>query len=186
MCVYCSSSSAVDPVYATAARTLGAELALRGHDLVYGGTITGLMGELARSAQKAGARVTAVIPRRLQDLGVAYDLADEFVVTETMGERKAVMAGRAEGFVALPGGFGTLEELLEVLTLKQLGYLRGPVALLNVNGFYEPLLAFFERLYAQHFAKPAFRRLYHVAEDVPTALDYLEGYTEAELPSKLY
>ncbi|MHB1296558.1 MAG: LOG family protein [Anaerolineae bacterium] len=186
MCVYCSSSSAVDPVYAAAARALGAELALRGHSLVYGGTVSGLMGALARAAQEAGAHVTAVIPRRLQELGVAYDLADELVVTETMGERKAVMAARADGFVSLPGGFGTLEELLEILTLKQLGYLAGPVTLLNVNGFYEPLLAFFERLYAERFAKPAFRQLYGVAADAPAALSYLEDYTEVDLPSKLF
>ena len=101
-----------------------------------------------------------------------------------MAERKAQMIAHADAFVALPGGFGTLEEVLEVMTLKQLEYLRSAIVLLNVAGFYEPLLAHFERLYQQRFARPEFRALYHVTATAADALDYIEGYHEVALPRK--
>ena len=184
ICVYCSSSSAVDGIYREATCELGQLIAARGHTLVYGGGTPGLMGDLARAVKAGGGRVVGVIPRRLADFGLAFPDADELLVTETKGERKALMIEHAEAYVALPGGFGTLEEILEVITLKQLEYLRGPIVLLNTGGFYEPLLTHFERLYRERFARPEYRALYHVAAEPAEALGYIEGYRHAALPRK--
>ena len=140
VCVFCASSSGLPEVYRRGARELGAELARRGHRLVYGGGDVGLMGELARAAHRQGGRIVGVIPRALVERELAYGPADELLVTETLRERKAEMDARADAFVALPGGFGTLEELLEVITLRQLRLHRRPVVLLNLNGYWDPFL----------------------------------------------
>ncbi len=186
ICVYCSSSSAVDEVYAQAARELGYLLGVRGHVLVYGGCDLGLMGELGRAAKAAGGRVVGVIPRWLKDCGLAFREADELLVVESMAERKALMGEKAEAFIALPGGFGTLDELFQTMTLKQLGQLHGAIVLLNVAGFYDHLLAHFERLYQQRFAKDEFRQLYHIVAHPVEALEYIQSYTGAELPRKWF
>jgi len=186
ICVYCSSSSAVAEGYFEAARELGRLLGERGHTLVYGGANVGLMGDLASEAKGAGARIVGVMPRKLAEHGLAYAGADEMRVTETMAERKAAMESLAEAFIAMPGGFGTLEELLQVLTLKQLGYLDAPIVLLNTAGIYEHLLAHWERLYGEHFAKAAYRSLYYVACDPIEALDHVENAPKTALPQKWF
>ncbi|MBN1399673.1 MAG: TIGR00730 family Rossman fold protein [Anaerolineae bacterium] len=192
ICVYCSSSAAVHAAYVEAACTLGRELATRGHALIYGGADVGLMGALARAVHQAGGTVIGVIPRRLAERDLMFCQADEMLVAETMAERKRLMEERAEAFVALPGGFGTLEELLQVLTLKQLGYLQAPIVLLNVKAEpsamrpFDHLLAHFEWLYQERFAKPDYRALYHVADTPVQALDYVESYTAPALPSKWF
>lgn len=186
ICVYCSSSSVVDDVYAQAARELGRLIGARRHVLVYGGCDLGLMGELGRAVKAAGGQVIGVIPRRLAEYGLAFAGADELLVVESMAERKALMEERAEAFIALPGGFGTLDELFQTLTLKQLGQLRGAIVLLNVARFYDHLLAHLERLYQWNFAKAEFRRLYHVATNPIEALEYIESYTSFELPRKWF
>jgi hypothetical protein len=154
--------------------------------LVYGGCDLGLMGELGRAAKAAGGQVVGIIPRRLKEYGLAFAGADEMLVVESMAERKALMERKAEAFIALPGGFGTLDELLQAMTLKQLGYLQGAIVLLNVAGFYDHLLAHFEQLYQQRFAKAEFRQLYHVAERPAKALGYIESYASIELPRKWF
>lgn len=185
ICVYCSSSSAVDSVYTEAAWALGARLAARGDTLVYGGATAGLMGVVARSVHAGGGRVIGVIPRTLAEKQLAYQEADELVITRDLRERKAEMDARAEAFVVLPGGFGTLEELLEVLTLRQLRLHERPIILLNTAGFYEPLIALFEHLYRERFAKPA-RELYHLAADVDEVFAYLDSYRPAPAPDKWF
>ncbi|NLX35909.1 MAG: TIGR00730 family Rossman fold protein [Chloroflexi bacterium] len=184
ICVFCSSSAAVDQPYVDAAVELGRLLGQHGHSLVYGGSNAGLMGELARAAQAAGARVHGVIPRMMVDYGVAYAEADRLIVTETMAERKEIMEQDAEAFVALPGGFGTLEEIAQVITLKQLRYLGGPVAFVNTRGFYDGLLAFFEQLYRERFAHAAYRDSYFVHASPAAVLDYIERYESLEAPLK--
>lgn len=186
ICVYCSSSSAVDGIYHEAAREFGRLLAQRGHSLVYGGVRVGLMGELARAVKAGGGHIVGVIPRRLQEFDLVYQEADEIIVTDSMAERKQVMEQRAQAYVALPGGFGTLEEMVQALTLKQLKYIRGAMVLLNVGGFYDPLLAYFEQLYEKNFAKAIHRQLYHVADTPARALDYIEGYRYKPLPEKWF
>jgi cytokinin riboside 5'-monophosphate phosphoribohydrolase len=174
ICVYCSSSSAVDPHYEEATEQFGALLGQRGLTLVYGGASVGLMGRLAQAVHRGGGRVLGVIPQSLRDREIAYEAADELIVTRDLRERKAIMETRADAFVALPGGFGTLEEVLEVLTLKQLRSHQKPVVFLNTAGFYDRLLAVFEQLYEQRFTKADYRHFYRVAAHPPEVLRHLD------------
>lgn len=168
--MYCSSSSNVAPHYIEATEELGRLIGERRYTLVYGGASVGLMGRLATAVQRGGGRVVGVIPQTLRDREIAYEAADELIVTGDLRERKAVMESRADGFIALPGGFGTLEEVLEVLTLKQLRAHTKPVVFLNTAGFYDRLLAVFEQLYEQRFTKADYRHFYQVAGTPPEAL----------------
>lgn len=171
ICVYCSSSNTIADDYPPAAKALGRDLAERGHELIYGGGDVGLMGILAKAVHDHGGRVTGVIPGKLQEReGVAYD-ADDLIVTETMRERKRIMYRNADAFVVLPGGFGTVEEFMEVLTLKQLGYHDHPIVILNVNGFFDTLFDFFAELREGHFAREPVSDLVSVVSSVETALD---------------
>ncbi|MDD2708513.1 MAG: TIGR00730 family Rossman fold protein [Verrucomicrobiae bacterium] len=176
VCVYSASSNAIDPAFFSAADELGALLAAKKWTLVFGGGKVGLMGEVARAVHRAGGRVVGVIPESLKKKEIAYDMADELVVTRTMRERKAIMDERADAFIALPGGFGTLEEIIEALTLKLLRYHRKPVVFLNTNGFYDPLLTLFDHIYEHRFAKAECRALYHVCRQPKEAVWYLEQY----------
>ncbi len=185
ICVYCSSSDAVAPIYLETARALGAQIAARGDTLIYGGANLGLMGALARAVHAGGGRVVGVIPQALQARGIAYAIADEVIVTSDLRERKATMEARADAFIALPGGIGTLEELLEVLTLRQLQAHTKPIVLLNTADYYAPLFALFTHLYRERFAKP-FENLYHVANDVDGIFNYLDAYKPFVAPSKWF
>ena len=175
VCVFCASAGGLPEVYRAAARDLGAELAGRGHRLVYGGGNVGLMGEVARSVHANGGTVVGVIPQGLVDRELAYDPADELLVTKTMRERKAEMDARADAFVALPGGFGTLEELLEVLTLRQLRLHDRPVVLLNVAGYWDPFLAMVQDMVDQGFAPLGEGALFQVAKTAAEAVDLAES-----------
>ncbi len=181
ICVYSSSSNAVPKIFFDAAEELGELLAQRKIVLVYGGANVGLMGALARSVHRHGGRVIGVIPRFMREREIAYEAADELIATETMRERKEEMEKRADAFIALPGGFGTLEEILEVLTLRQLGRHSKPIAFLDTANFYRPLVAMFEHLYENKFAKPDYRRFYHIAETPADALEYFTNHN-AEPP----
>ncbi len=172
ICVFCSSSNAVAQEFLDAARAVGALFAAQGWCLVYGGGNCGLMGELARSVHEGGGMVIGVIPEALRDLERAYTEADELIVTKDLRERKAIMESYADAFVALPGGYGTLEEMIEVLTLKQLGFHDKPLVFLNSAGYYSHLRAFFEHMYEHHFAKPISRRLYRFIEEPVELVDY--------------
>lgn len=186
ICVYSSSSDMVDPVFFTLAQHLGAEIARRGHTLVYGGTNVGLMGACARTARDNGGRVVGVIPGFIAERGLAYDSAHEMIVTGDMRQRKAIMEERSDAFIALPGGFGTLEEMFEVITLKQLQRHSKAIVFLNGERYYEPLAAALEHMYHAQFAKQAYRQVYTFAADVASALDYVESYRPAPLPSKWF
>jgi uncharacterized protein (TIGR00730 family) len=158
------------------AESLGAQIARRHMGLVYGGGRVGLMGALARAVHAHGGSVVGVIPEFLRAQEVAYEEADELIVTRDLRERKAIMESRSDAFVALPGGFGTLEEILEILTLKQLATHAKPIVFLNARGFFDPLLAHFEQLFREQFTKEEHRGHYHVAAGVHEALDHIEGY----------
>lgn len=159
-------------------------MARRDLTLIYGGGAVGLMGALAGAVHQNGGRVVGVLPEFMHARGLAYQDADEIVVTSGMRERKAVMEARADAFVGLPGGFGTLEEILEILTFKQLELHTKPIVLLNTQGFYDNLLQLFERLYGERFARSSHRRLLHVAEDAEGALEYIESYRPDTVESK--
>ena len=184
VCVYCSSSAAIDPRHVAVARGLGAALGGRGDVLVWGGATVGLMGEVARAARAAGGRTVGVIPEALQAIEIADHAADELVVTPDMLTRKGELARRADAFVALPGGFGTLEELLEQLTGRLLGFHDKPIVLVDVGGFWQPLLELFEHLYRERFARPESRRAYTVVSDVEGVLAALDAPDADPLPSK--
>jgi cytokinin riboside 5'-monophosphate phosphoribohydrolase len=175
ICVFCASASGLPAVYRRAARELGTEIGVRGHRLVYGGGDVGLMGEVARSVHANGGTVFGAIPRLLVDRELAYGPADELVVTDSLRERKAEMDSRADAFVALPGGFGTLEELLEVLTLRQLRLHDRPVVLVNVAGYYDPFLAMVRAMVGQGFAPSGEGALFQVAASAAEAVDLAEA-----------
>jgi uncharacterized protein (TIGR00730 family) len=175
VCVFCGSSYGNDPVYAETARALGRELARRGIGLVYGGASVGLMGELATAVLEAGGAAVGVIPRALVEREIAYDGLTELHVVETMHERKALMTELASGFAALPGGMGTLDELAEAITWGQLGIHAKPIGLLDVRGYFEPLLAFVDRAVEAGFLRRDQRAALLVAEDAASLLDVLES-----------
>ena len=173
LCVYCGSRSGDDPAFAAAARTVGRVIGERGWRLVYGGGSSGLMGAVADAALAAGAASVGVIPAALMERELGHLGLDELVVVETMHERKRLMAERSDAFLALPGGIGTFEELFEVWTWLQLGYHAKPVGLLNVAGYYDPLLDFLDRSVQRGFVPPDQRALLQVADSVEPLLERL-------------
>jgi len=142
VCVYCGSRPGVDPVFVETARAVGRWIAEHGGQLVYGGGNAGLMGQVAQATQAAGGRVVGVIPQALVDKEFARHECDELIVVETMHQRKQIMAERADAFLALPGGIGTFEELFEVWTWRQLKYHDKPIGILDVDGYYAPMMTF--------------------------------------------
>jgi uncharacterized protein (TIGR00730 family) len=168
--------------YFELATALGRLLAARGDTLVYGGGGIGLMGALAEAAHQNGGRVVGVIPQHLVDREFAYESADEMVVTEDLRQRKAIMEQRAAAFAVLPGGFGTLEEMFEMLTLRLLEQHEKPLALVNAYGFYDRLLDFFETLYDEGFARARSRSHYAVAAEPDGALRALDAMDAAQAP----
>ena len=171
VCVFCGSREGRAAVYREAARSVGRTLGARGHGLVYGGAGRGLMGVVADAALDAGARVVGVLPEQLFQREVAHPGLDELVVVRSMHERKAEMASRSQAFLVLPGGLGTLEETFEIVTWAQLGIHGKPVGLLDVAGYFRPLLAFLDHAVEEGFLDPDHRRLLLVAEEVDELLD---------------
>lgn len=153
ICVYCGSGEGNNPAFAESARILGRDLATNGIELVYGGGSIGLMGLTARSTLEHGGRVTGIIPAFLKEREAMLDAVQELIVTEDMHQRKRQMFEKAEAFVALPGGIGTLEELVEMLTWAQLGRHRKPVLLANIDGFWDPLLSLLDHMRAENFIR---------------------------------
>ena len=162
ICVYCGSKFGLGEEYRSEAEAMGSTIARLGMGLVYGGGVVGLMGVVAGAALAAGGRVIGVIPRALQEKELAHGKLHELIVAGDMHERKALMARRADAFVALPGGYGTLEELFEVLAWSQLGFHDKPVGLLNTDGYYDHLIAFLDEAVGRQFLKPAHRELLRV------------------------
>lgn len=184
ICVYSSSSDKLDGKYYALAEELGEKMAERGHTLVFGAGVVGTMGATARGIKKGKGRIIGIIPEKLNLKGIVYEECDELIVTPEMRSRKKLLDERSDAFIALPGGFGTFEEVLEVITSKQLGYHSKPIVFLNYEGYYDPLFAMFEKSYAENFAKPVYRTLYHVSESVEDALCYIENYKPVELEDK--
>ena len=171
--VYCSSSRHVDGVYTRAAQELGGAIARQSWGLVYGGNCIGCMGAMADAARAAGGKVIGVTPQLLVEDGIADEKCDELVVTFDMRERKELLEQRGDAFVTLPGGLGTFEEVFEIIVGRMLGYHSKPIVLLNVNGYYGPLLTMIEHGIEQRFIKPKARDAYFVATDVAQTIEYL-------------
>jgi uncharacterized protein (TIGR00730 family) len=185
VCVFCGSKSGDDPAYARAARQLGQLLAQRALTLVYGGGQIGLMGALADAALQAGGRVVGVIPQLLASVELVHPRATQMHVVESMHARKAQMTALADAFIALPGGYGTLEELLETITWAQLGIHRKPIGLLNVQGYYDPLVQFIQQAVSRGFVRAEHLQLFVVEPEPATLLDRLAQHTMPEAGVRL-
>ena len=175
VCVYCGSGFGGDPAFREAAETLGAALAAAGLDLVYGGGDVGLMGTVARAVLAGGGRVTGIIPDFLKSREHMLDAIQETIVVGDMHTRKRLMFERSDAFVALPGGIGTLEELVEQLTWAQLGRHRKPILLVEVNGFWKPLLTLFDHMRAHGFIREGLDLNYVVAEGADAVVPTLQA-----------
>ncbi len=173
ICVYCGSSFGNETAFAAAARQLAKAMNERSISLVYGGASVGIMGEIADAILAGGGRAIGVIPQALADKEVAHSDLTELHIVSSMHERKALMAEKSDGFVALPGGFGTLEELFEALTWSQLGFHQKPVALLNVANYYDGLLKFLDQATHAQFVKPAHRNLLIASETADGVLNHM-------------
>ncbi|MBU3814758.1 MAG: TIGR00730 family Rossman fold protein [Candidatus Bacteroides intestinipullorum] len=171
VCVYCASSTKIDPAYTEAARCLGTLLGSRGIRVVNGAGNMGLMGTVSDAALAAGGRVTGVIPRFMVEQRWHHTGLSELIVTEDMHERKRTMLRLADAVIALPGGCGTLEELLEAITWKQLGLYLNPIVILNLKGYYDPLLAMFDRAIGEHFMGVRHAGLWQVARSPQEAVE---------------
>jgi uncharacterized protein (TIGR00730 family) len=177
LCVYCSSSDRLDAKYHAVATHVGTTMAARHWTLVYGGGKTGLMGAVARGVKAGGGRVVGVIPEFMKARELEFTEADELISVLTMRERKMLMETRSDAFLALPGGWGTLEELLEILTLAHLEVLRKPVVILNQEGYYDDLLRLFDRIVAEKFMHATIRGKFAVARTVEEIFPLIENWS---------
>ena len=186
LCVFSSSSNAIPEIYFEEARKLGQFVGESGWDLIYGGANVGLMHACAESAREYGSKTVGIIPELIHAHRLSNPNDHEQIITPNMRERKYLMRKRSDAFVALPGGFGTLEEILEVITLKQLNYHNKAVVFINTNGYYDSLLEQFEKSYRETFAKESYRQMYFVASNSVEAIHYLLQYQPAEPLSKWF
>ncbi len=177
ICIFCGSSSGKDPAYAEAARFLGETLARRGVTLVYGGGNVGLMGIVADAALEAGGEVIGVMPEALVEREISHTSLTKLHVVGSMHDRKALMSELSDGFIALPGGNGTLEEFFEVLTWAQLGEHRKPCGLLNVSAYYDPLLSVLDHMVDQGFLSEKHRSIVQVESEPENMLEAFDSYT---------
>ncbi len=186
ICVFCSSSNAIDEVYFRDARLLGELIGRNSHALINGGANVGLMETVTIAAKTAGARTTGIIPEMMQGRNLISSHSHEVEITTDMAARKARMRELSDAFVALPGGFGTLEEIIEVITLKQLDYHRKPIVFINTGNFFENLFRQFDHAFDEHFSKPEYHRLYQICNTPEEAIAFLENYQPGEVVNKWY
>jgi len=184
ICVYASASDQVDQKYFDLAKRTGVLLGKEGYNLVFGGGTVGLMGACARGFHQEGRRVISVIPEFLKLPGVYYEESDEFYVTESMRKRKRIMEDLSEAFLVLPGGFGTLEELMEIITLKQLGRHNKPIAIVNIDGFYNKLKDIFNLFVEEKFTQEKYLKLCFFAKNEEEAVKYILNYKEESIEPK--
>lgn len=182
ICVYCGSSLGRQPDYVKATGELASALVDRDLGLVYGGASVGMMGKLADAVLEQGGRVTGVIPEPLVDREVAHPSLTELCVVGSMHERKALMAERSDGFIALPGGLGTLEELFEMLTWAQLGMHRKPLGMLNIRGYYDGLVAFLDHAVTEAFVTPRHRSMLLIDKNAESLLQRFDAYVAPSTP----
>ncbi|MDR2282033.1 MAG: TIGR00730 family Rossman fold protein [Sphingobacterium sp.] len=174
--VFCGSSAGKEQQFETEAYRLGTCLANRNIELVYGGAVVGLMGAVANGVMKNGGKAIGVLPHFLRQKEIAHHELTELIIVDTMHERKTKMNELSDGVIALPGGFGTLEELFEMLTWAQLGLHKKPIAILNIDGFYNELLSFLENMIDKGFLKPTYREMLLVHHDIDNLLTMMHEY----------
>ena len=186
ICVFCSSSNAISESYFQEADRLGKLIGAGKHSLINGGANVGLMEAVTVSARDAGAKTIGIIPERMMGRSLASGNSHDVIVTKDMKDRKEKMREMSDAFIALPGGFGTLEEILEVITLRQLSYHSKPIVFINTNNFFDHLLKQFEVSFKEEFAKDLYRDLYFVANNSTDAFNYLNKYVPVELDAKWF
>ena len=185
VCVYCSSSNTLDKAYYKDAELLGELLAKNGFGIVYGGSCVGTMDVIDNTAKQNGSKIIGVMPEKLCSFGVASDYCDEFYKTPDMRSRTQTLDDVSDAVVAMAGGFGTLEEVSEMIVQKQLGYNKKPIVILNTDGFYDNLLRFFDTVISENFANKASANLFFVASTPFDAVEYIKNYVEPQnIPSK--
>ena len=177
ICVFCGSSQAVEDGYKSVATELGRELGRRGADVVYGGASIGLMGCVARGVHEEKGKVIGILPEFFRKKDIEYLDADELIVTKDMRERKAKMDERSDAFIVLPGGIGTLEETMEILSMRQLKLTNKPLVFISTGGFYDKLNETFASMIEQKFAKENIRNMFAMTSDPKGALEYIFSYT---------
>lgn len=184
ICVYCSSSNNLPEIYYNFAEELGIKIAKNNYNMVYGGTTVGLMGVIANNALQNGSEVIGVIPERIESFGLKHPALAKVIVTKDMRERKATMEKYADIFVAAPGGFGTFEEIFEILVAKQLGYHDKPIVFLNFDNYYDNMFKMFDTVYEKHFAKEDMKKLYFIANSIDEMFEYIKNYKPCEIVLK--
>ena len=186
ICVFCSSSNAISEKYFQEANKLGSLIGQGNHTLINGGANVGLMEAVTISARNARAKTIGVIPKRMIGRSLASNNSHDVHITKNMMDRKEKMREMSDAFIALPGGFGTLEEILEVMTLRQLSYHTKPIVFINTNNFFKYLFKQFEVSYQEMFAKDIYRDLYFVAKNSEEAINYIKNYKPFELDNKWF
>jgi len=185
ICVFASSSNHLEEVFYKHAKELGLLIGSNGFNIVYGGSKLGMMYACAGAVKETGGKIIGIMPERLANMGCANpEDCDEFILTKGMRERKAKLDELSDAVVAIAGGYGTLEELSELIVQKQLGYNNKPIVILNTDGFYDNLLAFFETIINRNFANEGSRKLYYVAKSPQEVIEYLKTYKPQEIGSK--
>ncbi len=184
ICVYCSSSEYLEEKFYKVAYKFGEMIAKTGNNLVYGGSTCGCMGKVANGVLDNGGNVIGIIPKAIMEKGIANPEASEIIVSNDMNDRKMMMENKADAFVALPGSFGTMDEIFQVIVTKQLSYHKKAIVFLNVDGYYDPLFAMIENFYKYGFARDFNRELYHISNTIEDAAEYLENYVEKEFVFK--
>ena len=177
ICVYCSASDGIDEIYYKDAQKMGELLGQNGYDLVYGGSDFGLMGTVSKSAKENGSHICGVMPKKIYEM-INHEggSCNEFVLTDDMRERKAKMDEYSDGVIALAGGFGTLDEVIEIIDLKIIGYNTKPIIFLNTNNYYVKLFEFFEQIVNENFARKKSAELFYLAQTPEDAIEYLKNY----------
>lgn len=184
ICVFSSSSNGIAESYIEEAKILAKLIAENKMTLINGGANVGLMEVVSATAVASGAKTIGVIPEKMKHRNLVSDKMHEVIISKDMQERKAKMRELSDAYIALPGGFGTLEEILEVITLKQLDYLHGAIVFINTNGFFDDLFRQFEKSYLENFAKENYRKIYFVANNSKEAIDYIKNYKAEDLGTK--
>ena len=185
ICVFASSSNHLESIYYKDARDLGLLIGQTGYNIVYGGSKLGMMYACANAVKETGGKIIGIMPERLANMGCANpEDCNEFILTSGMRERKAMLDKKSDAVVAIAGGYGTLEELSELIVQKQLGYSNKPIVILNTAGFYNKLIEFFETIINQNFANPESRKLYYIAQTPIDAIEYIKNYQPEEIDSK--
>lgn len=184
ICIYCSSSNYLPEKFYQFSQELGQKIGKNGYNMVYGGTMVGMMGVIANNAIENGAEVVGVIPERIASFGLKHPSLAKVIVTKDMRERKATMEKYADIFVSAPGGFGTFEEVFEILVAKQLGYHNKPIIFLNFDNYYENMFKMFDTLYENNFAKEEMKSLYFIANSIDEMFDYIKSYVPKDIALK--